>query len=55
MITTADVLKVLREREAEASQAMTDTEDELGSDYDYHQGRYEAYAAVAAWLADQLS
>lgn len=43
----------LEERIVESGDSMNQAESELGSDYDYHQGRYEAYSAMLGWLKNQ--
>ena len=40
------IIADLINRATEAEQAMIDSEADGNSDYDYHQGRYEAYSVV---------
>lgn len=43
----------LEERIAESEELMRLAEADGNSDYDYHQGRYEAYSAMLGWLKNQ--
>lgn len=43
----------LEERIADSEESMNLAEADGNSDYDYHQGRYEAYSALLGWLRYQ--
>ena len=54
MSTTISRLKSeLEDRIADSEESMNLAEADGNSDYDYHQGRYEAYSALLAWVKNQ--
>jgi len=53
-MTTQEIIDSLKIRAAEAKEAMEISEASGYEEYDYHEGRYEAYSSMAAWLEAQF-
>lgn len=45
-----EILDELNSRASEAGESMTLAEADGNSDYDYHEGRLEAYESIKAWI-----
>lgn len=49
-----EIIEELKARAIDAEQAMDESEADGTSDYDYHQGRFEAYGAAVAFIESQF-
>jgi len=53
-MTIQEIIDEIKARAIDAEQAMDEAEFDFGTEYDYHQGRFEAYGAMAGWLEAQF-
>ena len=53
-MTIQEIIDTLKLRANEAEECMRISEANGYEDYDYHEGRFEAYGAMAAWLEAQF-
>lgn len=53
-MTIQDIIEELKLRANDAEESLRISEANGYEDYDYHEGRFEAYGAVVGWLEAQF-
>jgi hypothetical protein len=53
-MTIQEIIEAIEAKSVEAEEAMREAEANGYAEYDYHEGRYEALSATAAWLTAQF-